>query len=234
MTHWFESFNQMLKGQKVDLGLGLIPAANADMDVVVRHILYQFKSKTKEAVEETFPETIEKMSLEKWESVWREFIESNSSSPRSLDNFPKVFLDYFQTTDAPHALKELMKFEWAIEIHPWVYERLEMVDLEGMELSDELVIEVAPLDIQTFNAPVLALYQGSEVFDDMAQQQVLFWFNQAGIQFYALDSWERNILENLKNGLTTALTFAPDDTQSVGAFFQWLGRSGLIRSYRLS
>ena len=234
MTNWFEHFDQMLRGQEIDQSLGLIGAAEADMQTVLRHVRYQYKSKTKEAVEETFTKTLEKLNKDKWNEVWSLFEEKNSTSTRSLNSFPKIFLDFFQTTDAPHALKELMKFEWALEIHPWFHRRLSPTNIEGMELSENIIIELSALDIQTFQAPVVALYQGHEVFDDQEIQQVVIWFPSEGVKFYAAEAWEVKILENLQIGLGNALQYAPEDTAQVGQFFQWLGRSGLIRSYRLS
>lgn len=234
MKNWFEHFDEMLRGHDIAQSLGLIGAAEADMQAVLKHVRYQFKSKTKEAVEETFPKTIEKLNKDKWNEVWSQFEKKNSTSTRSLNSFPKIFLDFFQTTDAPHSLKELMKFEWALEIHPWSHRRLSPINIEGMELSENIIIELPELDIQTFQAPVVALYQGHEVLDDREIQQVVIWFPSDGIKFYAADTWEVKILENLQTGLGNALQYAPDDTALVGQFFQWLGRSGLIRSYRLS
>lgn len=229
MSDWFRDFHRVLGGAEASADLQLIPAGTASMDEMLKHVRYQFTSKTREACEDTFPKAIARMGQETWEELWMNFQRSRPASPRSLDEYPRVLLEFVSATDAPHALKELMRFEWAIETHSWNYRRLQKSELPALELTDALRIELAELDIQRFSAPVLALYEGYEVFSDHESQTLVLWFTEEGIRFRRLDDWEVAVLEKLHLGIGEALEFAPDDAALVTEFFQWLGRSGLIR-----
>lgn len=232
MTKWFEDFHQMLQGKDALASLKLRPAGTASMSEMLEHVRYQFSSKTREGVEETFPKLLAAMSVERWESVWGSFVTSGPRSPRSLDEYPQEFLTFFLKSDAPHGLKELARFEWALEIHPWGHTRLLPVSLPALAMSEELAFELPELDIQSFEAPVMQLYQGAEVLDDRAHQQVLIWYATDGMRFHELAAWEPAVLRSLHKGLGEALAHAPDNAQQVNEFFQWLGQSGLVRGLR--
>jgi len=229
MSRWFEDFHKVLQGQAPGSDTQLIPAGTATREQMLKHVRYQFSSKTREAVEETFPKTIENMGEEKWDEVWDDFQKSGPASLRSLDEYAGVFLSYFVNSAAPHALKELIKFEWVIETHPWTNQRLARMELPALELSEEVCLHLAPLDIRLFQAPVMALYEGMQVFNDHEPQQVLFWLTDEGMRFHRMESWEESVLRALPQGLGSALAYAPDDAGAITEFFQWLGSSDLIR-----
>ncbi len=77
----------------------------------------------KEAVEDTFPKLLEKVG-EDWENIWIAFWDQNKISPRSLDWFSEVFLNYFMTTSHPLWMKELARFEYRLDSHPWTHPAL--------------------------------------------------------------------------------------------------------------
>ena len=230
MSLWFHAFNRVLEGEEPQNSLQLIAAGNATMAEALEHVRYQFEAKTIEAVEDTYPETIKAMGAEKWQSLWQEFVKTKPASPRGLDHYPAVFLAFFKTTDAPESLKQLMEFENVLDCHPWSHPRLYPVELGAFAMTGTVVLQLPQLDIRSFKAPVMALYEGKQVFDDQAPEDVLFWLLADGMRFQRLQVWERQVLEHLHLGLGEALAFAPDDAEEVSRFFQWLGQSGLIRA----
>lgn len=230
MKTWFESFNRMLQGEAPADELGLIPAGTSDMDFVIEHVRYQFSAKIREAVDVTFPESIKLLGQESYEQLWREFIQSNPRSPRALDYFPAVFLHWvLQREDVPWSLRQLMLFEHVLDTHPWTHPRLGLIDLPPLELSETTVIELPELHIVRFESPVVAIYNGAQVLDENMSQDVLFWLMDDGMNFHAMQPWERDVLERLPLGLGEALAYAPEDATVISDFFQWLGKSGLIR-----
>ncbi|MFP5489933.1 MAG: putative DNA-binding domain-containing protein [Bacteriovoracia bacterium] len=221
--NWFEQFKLGMKGENPTLDL--IGAKSASAQIALEHYRYQHQSKIREAIEETFPQTKIHMG-EKWESLWTSFWESKPHSPRSLDFFGEVFLQFIMGNEKDLATCELARFEWAMEIHPWTHERLKVLPLPSMDEETKLVL--APLDIQEFSYPVMELYQTQEI-GDHASQRILFWMKESGLHFRRLTRWEEDVLKALPFGLGLALEHAPEDQEAVAAFFQWLGSSGLVQ-----
>jgi len=221
--NWFEQFKHSMKGANPTNDL--IGAKSASALIALEHYRYQHESKIRDAIEDTFPQTKIHMR-EKWEVLWTSFWESKPHSPRSLDFFGEVFLVFMLGHVKDLSTRELARFEWAMEIHPWTHERLKVKALPAMTEDTKLIL--APLDIQEFSYPVMELYQ-AVVINDHASQRILFWMKESGLHFRRLILWEEDVLKALPFGLGVALEHAPDDQESVAAFFQWLGSSGLVQ-----
>lgn len=220
---WFAQFKQSMKGEKP--ASDLIGAKSTSAIIAMEHYRYQHESKIRDAIEETFPQTKLYMG-DKWESLWIMFWKSNPHSPRSLDFFGEVFLDFMLNQVNDLATRELARFEWAMEIHPWTHERLKVMPFLPMDEETKLVL--APLDIQEFSYPVMQLYQADEM-GEISSQRILFWMKESGLHFRRLDRWEEDVLKALPFGLGVALEHASDDQTAVAVFFQWLGSSGLVQ-----
>lgn len=221
--NWFEQFKLAMKGENP--ASDLIGAKNTNALIALEHYRYQHESKIRDAIEETFPQTKLYMG-DKWESLWISFWESKPPSPLSLDFFGEVFLNFMLNQVNDLATRELARFEWAMEIHPWAHERLKVFALPAMNEETKLVLY--PLDIQEFSYPVMELYQSEEI-GELKSQRILFWMKESGLHFRRLNPWEEDVLKALPFGLGVALEHAPDDQESVAAFFQWLGSSGLVQ-----
>ncbi len=224
MKSWFHQFHKDLKTQT--LSTKLVGAGTSTPERAFAHYRYQHEIKIREATEETFS-TLKEILGTEWNKVWQAFRESSPPSPRSLDYYSKVFLDWYRKTSAPLHHQELARFEYLMDIHPWTHESLDVLPLP--ELTEDTKLIVSPLDFHRFDAPVSALYRGHEVQNLTEKTIVLLWFNDGSVNFRQMESWELEVLKNLSRGLAVALESAPEDDEKVGAFFQWLGTSGLIR-----
>lgn len=221
--NWFTHFEASLRGEKI--GGDLVGAGSADAERSFKHYRYQHQAKLREAVEETFPALVKKLG-EAWPAEWKNFWLTNPQCPRSLDFFSEVFLKHWLQSTHSIELKELARFEYQMDIHPWSHQRLELIGLEG--LTDEAKVIIAPLDIQHFSVPVTSLYEEGPALS--GEQNVLLWLREDGLRYRVLKAWEERVLRRLPEGVALALEEAPEDAEAVGEFFQWLGQSGLIRA----
>lgn len=224
MKDWFEEFHRGLKSSTTPSDL--VGAGKASAAEAFDHYRYQFRIKVKESVLETFPGTV-KLLGEDWEYTWKKYLSREVPSPRSLDWVPEDFLNFFLETDADFHLKELARFELAMDIHPWTHPRLSRTSLEGMDEEASLVL--APLDLRFYQAPVTRLHQGLEYSDIAAPQNVLIWMRDDGLNYRVMQDWELKVLETLPSSVAEALEHAPEDEEAVSDFFRWLGESCLIR-----
>lgn len=224
MNQWFEHFASSLAG--AEISSDLVGAGSALPQKALEHYRYQHETKIREAVESTFMKLV-KSSGAQWAQTWKSFRETHPASPRSLDWYPQLFLDYYLSSQAPHHLKELARFEQAMDVHPWTHRCPAPVSLEGMTADSRLVI--APLDLHYFAAPVSELYQEEDGIDLTAAQNILLWMKDDGVHFRVMQEWELRVLENVLLGINEALEHAPQEPEAVGRFFKWLGESCLIR-----
>lgn len=219
---WFDEFKNSMHGEATPSDL--IGAGKADAQKALEHYRYQHEQKIKEAVEDTFPILLERLGG-RWKNIWKEFWSTNPRSPRSLDFYADVFLEYFQKSSATVADKELCRFERILDTYPWKTTPVIPCSLEN--LSGESILELGDHEIISFKAQVISLYQGEEVQDESTQ--VIFWLTQDGVEFKNLATWEVEILKNLGKGIDEALETIEQDADEVSGFFSWLARSGLIR-----
>ncbi|MFL5785384.1 MAG: putative DNA-binding domain-containing protein [Bacteriovoracaceae bacterium] len=222
MKEWFDKFEETLRDGNPSSDL--IGAGTSGAEKAMAHYRYQHRAKLREAVEDTFPVLVKRMGNE-WNEVWNAFISQNKISPRSLDWFPEVFLNYFIKTDAPLWQKELARFEHRMDIHPWsnrpLSPRLEL------EMDEDSCVHLGNHEIVRFKVGVTEIYRDGEVKG--GSESVLLWQKQDGVYFRAMKEWELNVLTKLSLGVGVALEEAPEDPEAVGEFFQWLGGSHLIQ-----
>lgn len=224
--NWFESFRaSMLEGSA---GPELVGANGASSARVLAHYRFQHQDKIRDAIELSFPRTKELMG-EAWEGLWEAFWASKPVSPRSLDFLSGVFFEFALPRIPALELREVLRFEWFMEAHPWTHERLNVLPLP--ELLEVTRLLIAELDVREFSVAVTELYQTDAPVKHQAQR-VLFWMKDSGLHFRALADWEEVVLRKLPDGLGVALEAAPEDAAAVATFFQWLGSSGLIRAQR--
>lgn len=220
---WFADFEVSLRGDKGSEDL--VGAGSADAERSLRHYRYQHQAKLREAVEETFPVLVKKLGAA-WNLEWQDFWQTNPICPRSLDFFPGVFLQHWVQTSIPIELKELARFEYLMDVHPWTHERLSVSPLEA--LGEDSKIILAPLDIQHFSVSVTNLYEEKPLV--AGRQTVLLWLREDGLRYRALEDWEEKVLQRLSEGVDVALAEAPEHPEAISSFFQWLGQSGLIQA----
>ncbi len=221
--NWYVDFESALRGEKGSADL--IGAGSANAERSLKHYRYQHQAKLREAVEDTFPSLVKRLG-ESWNSEWKKFWLTQPQCPRSLDLFSGVFLDYWLKTTNSLELKELARFEYQMDIHPWTHKRLSLFPLEA--LSEEAKVLLAPLDIQHFSVGVIQLYEERPAV--AREQSILLWLREDGLRYRELQTWEENVLRLLPEGVAAALEEAPEDAEAIGVFFQWLGQSGLIHA----
>lgn len=221
--NWYVDFESSLRGEKGSADL--VGAGSADAERSLKHYRYQHQAKLREAVEDTFPSIVKQVG-ESWDGEWKKFWLTQPQCPRSLDFFSGVFLEYWLKTPHSLELKELARFEYQMDIHPWTHKRLNVFPLEAM--SEEAKVLLAPLDIQRFAVSVTDLYE--EKVAKSEEQIVLLWLREDGLRYRELEAWEETVLRRLPEGVAVALEEAPEDAEAIGAFFQWLGQSGLIHA----
>lgn len=181
----------------------------------------------KEAIEITFPKLLTHLKID-WENVWDLFWKQNKISPRNLDWFPEIFLNYFTTCDAyPLWMKELARFEQRLDSHSWNHPALTLKT--DLMLSDEAKVILGKFELITFSAPVSEIYDEENTNPEL-KENVLLWEKESGTHFRQMMDWEIEILMKLPEGVSVALESAPDDSEKVGEFFQWLGSSSLIQN----
>ena len=224
MKDWFESFEKSLRGDAASSDL--IGAGTSSADKAMAHYRYQHDTKIRQSVEDTFVKLVNYLDHD-WEKVWGSFRSTNPKSPRSLDWYPQVFLDYYIQSDAASHLKQLARFEHAMDIHPWTHPKLSVISLAQM--TSESCLILTHLDLHHFKAPVLPLYLKQSPTDLEEHQTVLFWMMEDGVHFRVMQEWELKVLKNVSHGIEEALEYAPQETEAVSSFFKWLGESGLIR-----
>jgi hypothetical protein len=222
MKEWFETFEETLRGEKPSADL--IGACSAGAEKAMAHYRYQHNAKLREAVEDTFPVLIQRLGNE-WEEVWKSFAAQNDISPRSLDWFPEVFLNYFVKTDAPLWQKELARFEHRLDIHPWTNRALR--PRPELVPTEESCVHLGNHEIVRFKVGVTSIYHGQVVKG--GSESAILWQKEDGVYFRAMKEWELNVLTKLSLGVGLALEEAPEDPEAVGEFFQWLGGSHLIQ-----
>jgi hypothetical protein len=222
MKEWFDKFEETLCGQRPSADL--IGAGTSSAERAMAHYRYQHSAKLREAVEDTFPVLLQRLG-EEWNGVWKTFIAQNEISPRSLDWFAEVFLNYFVNTDAPLWQKELARFEHRLDIHPWSNRALR--PRPELLPTEESCVHLGNHEIVRFKVNVAAIYHGGEVSG--GSESVLLWQKEDGVYFRAMKEWELNVLTKLSLGVGVALEEAPEDPEAVGEFFQWLGSSCLIQ-----
>lgn len=223
MKSWFDTFTVALDGGEVSRDL--IGAAKASAEMAIGHYRFQHQAKVRDAVEDTFPVLL-KFLGEEWNNVWDNFWQQNEISPRSLDFFPEVFVNYFCKTNALLQLKELARFEHDLDIYPWTHGRLDPV--ENFQIQEDSRIDLGPFELKTYEASVTTLYT-DETARALESEQVLLWMKGDAAHFRRMKGWELSVLQNLSKGVEKALEFASDDSEEVKSFFNWLGSSHLVR-----
>lgn len=223
MKNWFNSFEECLRGGNATSDL--IGAGTADAERAMRHYRFQHEMKLKEAVEETFPVLLKNIGNE-WDGIWSTFHAQNEISPRSLDWFPEVFLNYFLKSSHPLWMKELARFEHAMDVHPWSHPALSLKS--DLALSEDSCVHLGKYEVLKFMAPVISLYEEeeAELSDELT---LILWQKEDGTYYRAMKDWEVSVLSKLHLGVEAALEEAPEDPEEVGEFFQWLGSSCLMQ-----
>lgn len=221
--NWFRTFSAaMAKGEAVS---GLRGAMGVSGERALAHYRHQHEAKVREAIEESFPESKRHLGTA-WDQLWQRFWESRPASPRSLDFFSEVFYAFVTGQQLPLSARELLRFEWVMERHPWHHERLEL--REFPELGEDTRLKLAPLDVHEFSVDVIAHYENTQP-REVSRQRVVFWLKEPGLYYRELRDWEAELLAKLPHGLATALEGLTADEDEVQKFFQWLGSSGLVR-----
>jgi hypothetical protein len=205
----------------------LIGAGTATPEEAMAHYRYQHETKLKEAVEVTFPVLLKKLGPE-WNGLWKAFREENKISPRNLDHFPEVFLNYFFTTSASTELKELARFEHRLDTHPWTHQTLPLKT--DFTFAENSRIVLGSHEVISFSAPVTRMYDEKEPGTD--SETVLLWQKESGTFYRTLSAWELDVFLALPEGVEQALELAPEDPAVVSDFFQWLGSSCLIQGLK--
>ncbi len=226
LKQWFESFENCLDGGPTPKDI--IGAGTSDPKTAMDHYRFQHEAKYREAVEDTFPVLLRFLG-DSWEKIWQSFWEENSSSPRSLDWVSEVFLNYYQKTASPMAMKELARFEHAMDIHPWRHRLLEL--RSEFVLTEDSRVFLGNHEILSFEADVTSIYEEAPEFVEK-KVYVIIWQKDDGVYYRRLMEWERSVLSKLSLGVEYALEEATDDPVEVGEFFQWLGSSHLIQDVR--
>ncbi len=224
MKSWFSQFEECLKGGTASSDL--IGAGTADSNRAMAHYRYQHQAKMKEAVEMTFSVLIKYLG-DSWDNTWAAFWNQNEISPRSLDWFPEIFMNYFQTTTAPQWQKELARFEHHMDIHPWSNKVLPLNT--SLTLQEDSKVVLGNHEMINFKAPVTDLYEENLTPDQDQHQIVLLWQKENAVYFRGMKEWEVKVFTSLPDGVDTALEHAPEDAEAVGEFFKWLGSSHLIQ-----
>lgn len=224
MKAWFDEFHNALFDGSIPTDL--IGAGEANAEEALAHYRYQHEVKIRESVESTLPALVRHLNVE-WNEVWKIFRALHTPSPRSLDWYPQVFLNYYLASTAPLHLKELARFEQAMDQHPWTHSKLLPEAIEAMDSDCRLIL--SPLDVHRFKAPVVKLYRGEEPGTLDTPQDVLIWMREDGVHFRVMQGWELKVLENASRSIGEALEHAPEDTGGVSEFFTWLGKSSIIR-----
>ncbi len=221
--NWFRDFSAAMVEEKSLAGLR--GAMDVSGERALRHYRHQHEAKVREAIEESFPETKRLLGGD-WELLWQRFWASRPASPRSLDFFSEVFYGFVTGQELALSARELLRFEWAMEQHPWHHEGLEPRAFP--ELGEDTRLAIMPLDLHEFSCDVIALYEDTEP-SGVSCQRVVFWLKDTGLYYRELRDWEHELLAKLPLGLATALEGVAADESEVQNFFQWLGSSGLVR-----
>ena len=224
MKNWFDSFEESLRGNFAPSDL--IGAGAADAERAMRHYRFQHEAKLRESVEDTFPMLL-KFLGDDWENIWDTFHAQNEISPRSLDWFPEVFLNYFLKSAHPLWMKELARFEHVLDVHAWNHPALPL--RSDLVMTESSCIHLGKFETVKFHSPVIDLYEGEEVTDHDSACTLLIWQKEDGTYYKAMKGWELSVLAKLSQGVEVALEDAPEDAEAVGEFFQWLGSSCLIQ-----
>lgn len=222
---WFNQFKDSILNNG-EISSDLIGAGGSTAETSLNHYRYQHQQKIKEAIEATYPLLIRKLDYE-WHRVWNEFWNSRPHSPRSLDFFPDVFLEHIQQQNIALELKELARFERAIDIYPWKTVPVIACPIEG--ISESSIIKLSPYDLMQFKAPVI------DYFNETASEscsvkiyQVIIWLTDDGVEFRNLDDWELSVLIKLDQGIGVAIEGVKQTEEKITDFFKWLASSGLI------
>lgn len=225
MNAWFDQFAQSLKEAPVSDDLK--GAGTASAERAMAHYRFQHKAKVQECIEDHFGVTRALLGVE-WQRIWNQFWASSPTSPRSLDFYPAVFLAWLQNSDCAPLIKELARFEDALEIHAWTqreYPACALTALTGAEC-----IELVSTTILTLTGPVAESYQTKSLQAGEEKQHVYIWLTASGVHYRVMKPWEVQVLRLLPTGLENALGEAQAAEEEIAAFFQWLGSSGAIRS----
>ena len=158
MNEWFEEFTGILNGADYKSN-NLIGAGKASAELAMDHYRYQHISKIQSVVEETFSRLKEVLG-EEWVNIWRDFWKSFPRSPRSLDFYPDVFLEYYLGTGASLQLMELARFERLLDVYAWTHRPLIASTIQT--LGEETKVKLGEYVIENFKTPVVALYNGTE------------------------------------------------------------------------
>jgi len=222
---WFDEFARSLRG--ADVAVDLVGAGDASAERAMAHYRFQHRAKIQEALEDHFG-VLKSVLGEKWESLWSDFWDSQPASPRSLDFFGEVFLSWLHKTHEPVAIKELARFEHALEVHDWtqiVYPLVQLTELTGDER-----IELVSQNFQTYEVKVAESYQKRTIAEREEKQHIYIWLTSTGTHYRAMSAWEIELMKKLPQGLGAALDSTRVDESGLAEFFQWLGSSGAIRS----
>ncbi len=228
MNRWFADFTLCLE-ENGQPSADLVAAGLLSKTEAIDHYRFQYWTKVKEVVTESFPETISYLK-EDWEIYWSIFEASHPTSPRSLDFYPDTFLEFFHTLNVPDYVKDLATFERQLEIYPWSHVPVKNIPLSNVTMESTLIL--GEYDILTFSTPVVSLYLKGRIDLNYKQQQILIYLSEDGMLFKSLESWEALVLENLDKGIQKALTHAPQKSELISEFFSWLGKSGLIQEVK--
>jgi len=225
-VNWFEQFIDSLQGKQASLDLQ--GAALASSEQAMRHYRFQHQAKVREAIEDTFFIT-KKILGNNWEDIWNQFWMIPHETPRSLDYVSEVFLKFLNAQDYQLELRELARFEYLMDIHPWTHESLPKFSIASLTDSSQIILH--PLDIHEFKTPVSTAYD-QEIFLEGSPEKVLFWMTETGVHFRKMEVWELDILQNLDKGIQVALDDLEINADSLSDFFKWLGESNLVREIK--
>lgn len=226
MKDWFTLFHESLHEGKGPEGLDLIPAGTATAEAAFGHYRFQNHAKSREAVEASFPTLVEKMG-KAWGEEWKLFWASKPHSPRSMDRFSEVFLNFFLERGHSEEWNELIRFEHLLDTYAWTHSSLQVKALAPMDGASRLVL--AAYEIHYFKTPVLALYEAREAVP--GDQAILVLLRGDNLYYRGIEAWQEQLLQDVTKGVGAALENVDENaSDQVAEFFQWLGGSGLILS----
>lgn len=224
MKGWFDNFTAALEGSGPSSDL--IGAGAASASEAISHYRYQHQIKIQETIESSFSVLRERFP-DIWDELWEEFWSSGPASPRSLDFFPDVFLEYVLASPAANHFKDLAKFERCLEKYSWTNTSRPHCSLEA--ISGESKLELCLFEVWKFSTPVIGRYEGQDA-DCLRASTVMVWISEKGVQYRETEAWEIDVLKHLDLGINRSLEWAPEEPEKVSLFFQWLGSSGMVVS----
>lgn len=223
MSEWFKSFASGLQGG--DASSDLVGAGKSSREKAMAHYKFQYEIKIHDAVKETFPRTVSCLGEDKWNELWPKYL-SKKNTFRSLDYYGKDFSEFLQSSDVSEEIKNLIKFEEALDSYPWTHENLNSCPMPSFDEESKLIL--GDHLVMNFSTHVTSLYEDGEA--TFLPQSVIIWIKDEKLLYRDMDQWEVQLLHELKQNVGEALANCSASVSELESFFKWLGSSFLIRS----